>query len=104
MKNMKGKFPIIIRCWIFGHIECQCTSCSADKEYAGKQYTKICKTCDGDYWLNFIALPKRDDCASLEICDNCDDKEATRCRGDGIYRSAICDTCYFRYIVGKPFD
>ncbi len=56
------------------------------------------------YRLNFIALPKNDDCASLEICDNCDDKDATRCRGDGIYRSAICDTCYFRYIVGKPFD
>jgi len=54
--------------------------------------------------MNFIALPKRDDCASLEICDNCDDKDATRCRGDGIYRSAICDICYFRYINSKPFE
>jgi len=46
---MKGKFPIVIRCWILGHIECQCRCCSADKEYAGKQYIRICKTCDGDY-------------------------------------------------------
>jgi len=38
------------------------------------------------------------------MCDNCDDKEATRSRiVDGI-KSEICDTCYLRYIMSKPLE
>lgn len=49
-----------------------------------------------------IALPKNDTISYVGMCDNCEDKYATRSRGFGIYRSEICDTCYIRYIVGKP--
>ena len=38
------------------------------------------------------------------MCDNCDDKEATRARVvDGV-KSEICDTCYLRYIMSKPLE
>jgi len=46
---MRGKFSQILTCLIKGHIECECDSCSADKEYSGKHYIRICKRCDGDY-------------------------------------------------------
>lgn len=40
---MRGEFPIIIICWIKGHVLCDCNSC---EEYG--MFGRICKRCDCD--------------------------------------------------------